>query len=170
MSPLPSLASHVCCDAAELRCDFGLIATWRTVKSRGPEIVRQSCATIKRARRISQASVTVRLVEQCDGRIAPFFWVHRFAAVKVRHCIFVFTELPEDSASRTKNCLRWSEFHDLGQIIKSTPRLTHVAPGEMPPEIGVKIVRILLQPFIHNLEVMRQIRSSQLMECEHFVR
>ena len=55
--------------AAQFFSDFGFAASRRTVQSRGPEVVRQTRATIERTRLISQARMAIRLVEQRDPSV-----------------------------------------------------------------------------------------------------
>jgi hypothetical protein len=154
--------------AAQFFSDFGFAASRRTVQSWGPEVVRQTRATIERTRLIPQARMAIRLVEQRDPSVLPLLRIDVLAAPKVGQRGFVVAEMPMDYSPRIESCLRRGKRDHSVKVIESSLRVTKVHPYKVSPEVRLSVSRILPESFVHNLKVTLRVSATEVLKFEHF--
>ena len=111
--------------AAQFFSDFGFAASRRTVQSWGPEVVRQTRATIEHTRLIPK-----RAWLSASSSVIPasLLWINGLSAPKLGQRGFVVADLPMDYSPRIESCLRRGKRDDLVKVIESSLRVTKVHP------------------------------------------
>ena len=104
--------------------------------------------------------MAVRLEERTKLLQLPFLGVHCFASSEILQRALILAQMAIHFTARHERELRGRKFDNLVHIVECAAGLTKWRPYEVTLGICVRVIRILLQPIVHDPEIALRIGSK----------